>query len=1524
MTKRLKQLFTFFLLLLVIVGGTGILSLGSLLKANASSTSLVDLTINGEAWSDGTFETEEESVIIALTAKERSLLELSYDEELQIVPLGENEQENAYPEFGQADFDKEQLIQHFNGSADAGAEESSDYNSSLLSVTENEQKGVFYLSMEKGEIQRFRVTQIGAETKEVIVRSAQDNNLVQKLFQFGITKQDIIQDELPYLDTLPEVNPESEQPAGNNVIKQGSADSLTDPFGVTIGVNRTTGLAPFDVKEDSHGDGKGYDYSGEDNIVRTFDQVSYNVNIGISNTDKRYNSLRVRLDTELPDAWRIDTSGQVRQTAELANGTVTDTGNGTKKSSRSVWTILGSESGSGGVSGQVYFTETMETFGGVNGDKLKPEFTVTIESATTTDGETEVINQIIDSSIKPELNDTVYITAKPLVDAHLSWTPARMSTFEKATGDPSKPHSLITNVGVYVELKPLPGREDLTSIKGSTYPLGGIKYKLDQHMFYSNEVTGDTGIPLIIGKDNPPLQVITYDGLPGWNMDNRRQFTAEYEGIKDIYQPIIRQGLGAPVGYTNRTYPPNQDYSTTIGIYNTGNPKVRNLPAESDYSIEIENTDYTPASVGRNKWLLSGDPMSANAKPFSVTAMQVLFPYDYLEQMDVERGSINYRLTISEIEYEDTTQEVEGSIDMIWKNNWPGEIATHAVALNSKREGINTNPIDRKNYTSAGDSITAKGNSIWGSFYTTFVDIQAAATILYGRWNANSMSYDETRNIIFNITGGNLQNAYYGVGPKVPDSTLKTQEAIDKEYTWYSTVEEALDNGEVSAIKTNYRITDPSGQARPRFFVPLKAVGPVGAVDKDGEANVLLTNAFNYASDGETLTKHYPLTDRPAYSPTTYDKYGEITNTHNPTSSWGDTLYIGNMTIRPTIEAEKSSYAPDEHIKWTVHGSVESDYEDNLKVTFKVTIPKETQYVDGTAKDHEGKSLSDPTRTPNEDGSWTLTWTLDYRKPDLYNPKVTFDTSIVSSQLNFENNVANLSAKVVVEVCTESDPNNHDDSSEEFRTSTGVITVTNSGTLIVDKTVDQPYIDNGKTEFTYKVAFRNHSPAPMKNVRILDVLPYNGDGRGTQYNGKYSLTKAAQLNEAINGSIWYTAESVDVAIDPNDIVLGDGNWHLLDKNMSDLKEAKAVMLVYDSLPKGEDMSLALTLEAQGQRPGDIYVNSPSLNSNLNSYVNGVPRSVRVVGRDFSGVAWYDDDYDGLMNDQSDKVGSEDFAADIPVKLYRTSLVDPNIKNQLMEESLTGEKFVIDGESQVKTDENGKYTFTCLPEGEYVAEFIIDGQKYRVTKQLVGDDSTKNSKANADCKTSNYNLPVCNDCGPLWKLADPVTSTHHTTDVNIGLIRFGTINLFKYEAGTAVDENKDGKLDDSEKANGKPLKGAVFELYEGHDGTGNRLGEATTDENGKLQFGELNLGEYSLVETTAPDGFELLKKPVNVTITGDNQVVQLYQDNDRQTELPFTGGNNPTMTVLLIAASLLAIGFIGMTFYYRQPNQRGKL
>lgn len=1529
---------------------------------NASTPdALVSVTVGNEAVQNDSLTTEKETVELTLQAKETDIFELPYDDTVSVTPLDEEGQETTYPQLASSDVKKSQALKLFkerlkttdtSDSHEAKKEETSktteideptetteDTNKRLpyYQVRETDDKGSFYFELEKEQTQRVRITRLTKKAQTVNLASLTDTNLKQPIVMFKPTKQltetppeipeapesqEPVSDENqeepaePTTTENKEVTEEAKEPAAEKAAIKPQA-SLTDPFKVTVDVGKKTGTEPFDKTNDA-----GYDKDENNNLVRTFDEVSYELTLGISNLEDKYTSLRIRLDMELPDAWRKDSSGQVRQTAEFSNGTLVDTGDGTKKSIRT--TSVTAEKGSGI---QAVFGETIEVKAGVDGWELNPKFTLVIESATLKDGSEVQINQEIDSSVKPELEEQtkVTISAKPLVDVVIKQNSGKNSTFKKATGTNDKPYTLIRPVAAYVKLRPLPGHTDITSIKGSTYPVGGVEYKIKQKVVYAED--NGPSKELNIGSEIDPAQVIIFDGFGSEHMTDGK-FTSQYSSYASKYTPLSLQATLAPYGKTRRT--DGLGTYNLRGVYDTGNPTAENN--ESDNSITIKNNDYVPISVGKNKHFFSGTPMGSNEEPFSVISMQLAFPYKYLQN---KSGKLEYTLSVSEISYENEIQDDIKSQELVSiVEKMPGNMQAYSTFLNSQYQGISSAG-PTATVSSMGDGVTAQGNSLFCSFYTAFTDPEATNGYLYGRWNSNSFAYDNSRNVQRRDTNGvKYKKIYFGVGPETPDDNLRKNEDIDSAYSWFSSIGEAEKVGKISAVKIEYSVVASDGYGGAGAFIPLKAKG-IGIKDNKGQPNIALANAFNYKIDGEKTEFYAPDVSKDEYIPSQYDDYGNNTATHKPSLEWGDTLYIAGMTIRPTISTDKNTYTPAQTVTWTVDGKVESGSENNHKVQFAVTIPKETQYIEETAKDYHGNPVEPLSRVENADGTWTLKWVLDYTaEGSTYNPKVTFDTSIISSKLNFISNSAQLNGQVIADVWLEEDKSVRDPSDEKFRTSTANALVTNSGVIVVDKIVDKPYIENGNevdpakpsdtnpTDFTYTISFKNHSARAMDDVRVLDVLPYNGDERGTDFHGSYSLTEVKQIPGSVQGTIWYRTNSLRADFDPNDVILSSG-WYKLGTDMTVLEKATAVIAVYDKLDPGEDMALTLTLRPKEQEAGDKYVNAPALNSSsVQQHVRGVPSSVRVYGRDLSGVAWYDDNLDGLIGNKP-AGGAEEWAKDIPVKLYRTSIEVPTYQKELVKESLTGKPFIDDsGNSLVKTNEYGEYLFENLPEGKYIAEFIIGDKvvqrEVRVTKKEAGSDESLNSKADQTTyKTKDFAQPILSEVAGLGA----TDSKNHVEHVNLGLVRPSTIRLFKFATGTAIDGDGDGKLSEAEKATGTPLKNAEFEVYEGD--ASSPFAKETTDESGNLSFVKLFPGEHTLIETKAPEGYELIKSPIKVTITEGNQTIQVYQEDDKKTDLPFTGGTGPMLLLLIIVSGMGILGLGGLYWYYRQPSRKGE-
>ena len=134
----------------------------------------------------------------------------------------------------------------------------------------------------------------------------------------------------------------------------------------------------------------------------------------------------------------------------------------------------------------------------------------------------------------------------------------------------------------------------------------------------------------------------------------------------------------------------------------------------------------------------------------------------------------------------------------------------------------------------------------------------------------------------------------------------------------------------------------------------------------------------------------------------------------------------------------------------------------------------------------------------------------------------------------------------------------------------------------------------------------------------------------------------------------------------------------------------------------------------------------------------------------------------------------------------------------------------------------------------------------------------------------------------------------------------------YENNVGVDFESDSdkpevhtgglKLHKVDASNGKALAGATFTLNtQDENGNYTVIATATTDANGEILFSGIAYGTYYLIETEAPEGYNLLTEPVEVTISSNSHLdddvattdviegTSVTVKNSAEFRLPETGG-----------------------------------
>ncbi|MBR3275454.1 MAG: VWA domain-containing protein [Eubacterium sp.] len=248
--------------------------------------------------------------------------------------------------------------------------------------------------------------------------------------------------------------------------------------------------------------------------------------------------------------------------------------------------------------------------------------------------------------------------------------------------------------------------------------------------------------------------------------------------------------------------------------------------------------------------------------------------------------------------------------------------------------------------------------------------------------------------------------------------------------------------------------------------------------------------------------------------------------------------------------------------------------------------------------------------------------------------------------------------------------------------------------------------------------------------------------------------------------------------------------------------------------------------------------------------------------------------------------------------------------------------------------DGETVLTTLPDGT-TATFVLykDGE---ATDQVTLDGEVDENGETAEWTATWTGLPqytvttITNEDGTQTRTATEIEYTIDEDPVPDG---FEKVTAAPVESGGTIQNKQLARLViiQKRKQDGEmPLAGAVFSLYtkEGYESTPkadpiqtNLTSSSEEGKEGLIDCGELPYGEYYLVETKAPDGYNLLSEAVTLTVNAngisilqggslrtdndpDDTVYQAFITNDEGVELPNAGGIG-TNGLMLLGIALAA-------------------
>ncbi|MBU2694468.1 SdrD B-like domain-containing protein [Pimelobacter sp. 30-1] len=189
-----------------------------------------------------------------------------------------------------------------------------------------------------------------------------------------------------------------------------------------------------------------------------------------------------------------------------------------------------------------------------------------------------------------------------------------------------------------------------------------------------------------------------------------------------------------------------------------------------------------------------------------------------------------------------------------------------------------------------------------------------------------------------------------------------------------------------------------------------------------------------------------------------------------------------------------------------------------------------------------------------------------------------------------------------------------------------------------------PDIEVGDDVVSWKSTWINYQNTSQGRSSFVDVLPYNGDPRGTAFHGTAQLRSATLGGAAAgDGMLYYTTDAPGtVSAAP----AASTTWvDAAGVDLSTVSGITALLVEIDEFAAGDAGvgSLAVELEVDGQRIGDSYANTVTGKTLDFTFGDGRPAVVDVVGSSLSGRVWNDLDADGTVNGAEGGIGGVDVA-----------------------------------------------------------------------------------------------------------------------------------------------------------------------------------------------------------------------------------------------------------------------------------------
>ena len=1114
-----------------------------------------------------------------------------------------------------------------------------------------------------------------------------------------------------------------------------------------------TGTAPFD-SDDNPGD----DSSATNDIVRSFDQITWTIEntMSISDGADKYTGGRLYFEVTVPEGftsetfkWDLDAMNWIEEPT-LSEDKMTLSGYYSMKTTDTT------------VPGKQNLIFNGKVLGAKNGSKISPIFKIWLNGNTPDEYCTSQYN-------------TITVSSAPSYNVKLT----RNTNCQNRTTVELDGKQVSGRMFSYVTIFQLYNSSESKGMKGIEYPTGDFGVDIDMTLY---KKVGNENVD-ISDKIKPVLWQYYVAGKGNNDSAGMIPGRSIYKGNNSF----VYNGINiTPEGFLTK----NRDNC----IYDSGTPNMVQDGNIAHLSISDYKFDGTFPRVTRDGNKDTATVYPDNVGCFSSIFFQIFVPdfEDYDEKgtyyLYVNDSNMN-ATSLSQIEAKDQKVENDDTTNAQYLQYKNGSYSDYLFIY--KRNDNNFSAGNAASSWGAGDARIYRGQKV--SLCAQFVQNSANDEENYPHTVNNFLKFDGDCYLPIRATNGKTFDYY------TKNMPYKIWYTTKKDGTNWSSAKE-MNEAEVTDMNLYENLEDvpkddiitgvwmeSTGGVIDSSSIYIPCVVKDTANINQTYAETQITTYWTDELDRSVYTITNPDVVWPKgvyYSKNNYiksefdDAGALITGTHYNGLTWGNTAQvigaeqsISINPINPDTGEEKINYDMSKNeydVTYKMEPVIKNPInlslgETDVTVNVKAILPAQMSYVAGSS------NYGDPEISKNTDGTTTLIWTIYNCVVNKTIEPVTFKGHINEESTNGQ--------QLTVNCEVDADTSKIGTTRYKARIANTTVQVIDLAAHRLYKTVATPVIEqNGMIK--YSISYKNNTDQKITDFQLLDILPYNGDSRGTDFNGSIVIDKLVLTQKDENGNVLssndnltlkYTQDESARNATAKDTNLGDG-WTVA--TSENIKKSISAFECSGTVGSQGLVTIEIYIQTNGNKPLDKYVNSGS--TQVYAGTNAIYTSdvlSQVVSRSIEGTVWYDLNNDGLMDENEPKASNIKMVL-VDADGNAPTDVNGNIVND------------------VKTDENGYYCFKNLSANNYYVVATMPDNTYSVTLKNVGSKSTINSKFNQDNKSTDL----------ITKLNSLLLPNLIVSNENLGLVKKPTNVIVNYkEVGSenvlADQEEYTGRADD---------------------------------------------------------------------------------------------------------------------------------